>query len=93
MSGLSTIAGYFGEEKAMYFAFVSFYSLYMCYFLMPVGLLVSAAQFYNMAVAGEISAGSVHNIYVPVFAVFISIWATVTVEYWKRKQNQRQQFQ
>ena len=88
MSGLSTIAGYFGEEKAMYFAFVSFYSLYMCFFLMPAGLLVSAAQFYNMAVAGEISASSVHNIYVPVFAVFISIWATVTVEFWKRKQSE-----
>ena len=41
-----------------------------------------------MAVAGEISASSVHNIYVPVFAVFISIWATVTVEFWKRKQSE-----
>ena len=85
MAGLSTLAGYFGEEKAMYFAFVSFYSLYCGVFLVPVGVIVSAIQFYNIATEG-FSKDTVHNIYIPLFSVFISLWATVTVEFWKRKQ-------
>jgi ankyrin repeat protein len=87
MSGLSTIAGYFGEEKAMYFAFVSFYSLYVAYFLVPFGLLISVYQFYFFFKTGSFQ-GDLDGVYIPIFAVVVSVWATAMVEKWKRKQNE-----
>ena len=86
MAGLNTIAGYFGEEKAMYFAFTSFYSLYLCLYLMPLGLTVSVFQFYSVYQAGAVTPESLNHFSVPLFSLLISIWATATVEYWKRKQ-------
>ena len=85
MAGLSTIAGYYGEEKAMYFAFVSFYSLYISLYLVPLGILISAYQFYNIAIHGNFGS-SEDGVYIPIFSVLVSIWATTIVEKWKRKQ-------
>ena len=44
MSGLSRIATYFGEEKAMYFGFVSFYSLYLAYYIVIPGCALCLYQ-------------------------------------------------
>ena len=84
MSGLSIIATYFGEEKAMYFGFVSFYSLYLLCFLVLPGMMLCLYQAYNVSQDG-LQHGAIHNIWVPLFAAYTAIWATICLERWKRK--------
>lgn len=85
MTGLTTLGGYFGEEVAMYFSFISFYTLYLGFFLVLPGGLVAIYQIYSIASDG-LKRDTLTSPYVPMFAIYLAIWCTILVERWKRKQ-------
>eukprot|EP00644_Phytophthora_capsici_P017909 jgi/Phyca11/530368/estExt2_fgenesh1_pm.C_PHYCAscaffold_620027 len=69
---------YFGEKHAFYYAFVTFYTVW----LLPIALIGVACQF--LWLIDDISFVS------PLFAIVVSIWATLVVERWKRKRSEIQ---
>ncbi|TYZ63095.1 hypothetical protein PybrP1_002625 [[Pythium] brassicae (nom. inval.)] len=69
---------YFGEKHAFYFAFVVFYSVWLLLIAVPGAICQLLTS-----VAG-VSFPS------PLFAVVVSIWATLMVERWKRKKSEVQ---
>eukprot|EP00824_Muranothrix_gubernata_P011795 TRINITY_DN2533_c1_g1_i1.p1 TRINITY_DN2533_c1_g1~~TRINITY_DN2533_c1_g1_i1.p1 ORF type:complete len:713 (-),score=171.93 TRINITY_DN2533_c1_g1_i1:46-1872(-) len=73
---LNSVREYFGEKIGLYFAWLGFYTKAL---VLPalVGLL--------LFVAG-ISSGDPDNKAVPVFALFMALWATFFLEFWKRRQ-------
>lgn len=85
MAGLTTLGAYFGEEIAMYFSFLSFYTLFLGYFLVIPGALVAGYQLYNIW-AGGLKSDTLNSPFVPIFAAYLAVWCTILVEKWKRKQ-------
>ncbi|KAK1931660.1 Anoctamin-10 [Phytophthora citrophthora] len=69
---------YFGEKHAFYYAFMTFYTVW----LLPIALIGVACQF--LWLANDVSFVS------PLFAIVVSIWATLMVERWKRKRSEIQ---
>ncbi|KAL3661039.1 hypothetical protein V7S43_014055 [Phytophthora oleae] len=69
---------YFGEKHAFYYAFVTFYTVW----LLPIALIGVTCQF--LWLADDISFVP------PLFAIVVSIWATLMVERWKRKRSEIQ---
>jgi hypothetical protein len=77
---LNKIRNYFGEKIAFYFAFISFFSK-----------IVSIPSIFGLVVF------ILQRIYEPdspliiiinlLFCIYSSIWATIFIEYWKRKEN------
>jgi len=80
MSLLSDIRDYYGEQIAMYFAFISFYCRWLC---MPglVGLVAWANQdpSENGEVTGQRSLLA--------YSFFLCIWAPIFLKFWRRAQN------
>ena len=70
------IRDYFGEETALYFAWLGNYARSLLV-AVPVGLICFAAMF----VQGSNGYGNI------AYAIFLMLWATVLTETWKRKQN------
>lgn len=71
------IKDYYGEKIGLYFLFIGHYTTW----LIPAGL-VGIAAFADVAAKGfDPNAGSI-----PYYCVFMAIWATLFLEYWKRKQ-------
>jgi anoctamin-10/anoctamin-7 len=71
------VKSYFGEKVALYFAFVG----HMNSWLMPpavAGLMV----YINMAADGTYTVES--QMY---FGVFLAVWSTLVLEFWKRKEK------
>ncbi|OWY97903.1 Anoctamin protein, partial [Phytophthora megakarya] len=64
---------YFGEKHAFYYAFVTFYTVW----LLPIALMGVVCQL--LWLADDVSFVP------PLFAIVVSIWATLMVERWKRK--------
>lgn len=75
-SPLNDIREYFGEKVALYFAFLQFYN--KC--LLPAAIIGLIFFIYQL---GE---GRVDVRGIPAFAVFISFWATLFLEGWKRRE-------
>lgn len=69
---------YFGEKHAFYFAFVAFYTVWLLLIAVP------GAICQLLATVAGVSFPS------PLFAVVVSIWATLLVERWKRKKSEVQ---
>jgi len=69
---------YFGEKHAFYYAFVTFYTVW----LVPMALLGATCQM--LWLADDVSFVP------PLFAIVVSIWATLMVERWKRKRSEIQ---
>ncbi|ETK91057.1 hypothetical protein F441_05425 [Phytophthora nicotianae CJ01A1] len=69
---------YFGEKHAFYYAFVTFYTVW----LLPIAVLGMACQM--LWLANNVSFVP------PLFAIVVSIWATLMVECWKRKRSEIQ---
>ncbi|KAG3118037.1 hypothetical protein PI124_g4348 [Phytophthora idaei] len=69
---------YFGEKHAFYYAFVTFYTVW----LLPIALIGMACQM--LWLANNVSFVP------PLFAIVVSIWATLMVERWKRKRSEIQ---
>lgn len=69
---------YFGEKHTFYYAFMLFYTSALLLVAVPGGicqLLWSIGRFYYLS---------------PIFAVLVSLWATLVVEGWKRKKSEIQ---
>lgn len=73
-SPLDEIRAYFGEAVALYFAFLTFYNR----------LLVLPAFIGLIFFLWQMGAGKVDVEAIPVFALFVSVWATIFLELWKR---------
>ncbi|KAL4175560.1 hypothetical protein KRP22_000525 [Phytophthora ramorum] len=69
---------YFGEKHAFYYAFVTFYTVW----LLPMALLGVICQM--LWLADDV------RFVPPLFAIVVSIWATLLVERWKRKRSEIQ---
>lgn len=70
------LANYFGEKHAFYYAFVVFYTVWLLFIAIP-GIL---CQFLR----------TVFHIQwlEPLFAILVSVWATLVIEFWKRKRSE-----
>lgn len=69
---------YFGEKHAFYYAFGAYYSVWLLLIAVPGAICQVLAT-----VAGVYFPS-------PLFAVIVSIWATLVVERWKRKKSEVQ---
>ncbi|EGZ20330.1 hypothetical protein PHYSODRAFT_492835 [Phytophthora sojae] len=69
---------YFGEKHAFYYAFVTFYTVW----LLPMALVGVTCQL--LWLVDDVSFVP------PLFAIVVSIWATLMVERWKRKRSEIQ---
>ncbi|CAD8164622.1 unnamed protein product [Paramecium octaurelia] len=67
---------YFGEQIAYFFAFKSYLTCFMIFAAFP-GLIL---QLYILA------ANDYNSLFLPLYVIYMSIWSTITVEFWKRKQ-------
>ena len=71
-----SIRSYFGEKIALYFAFLGSYTHYL---LGPAAVGVAAA------VDVYFVTGAVDSVTAPAFALFMSVWSTLFLEAWKRR--------
>ena len=83
----TTITYYFGEELGFYFSFLYCYNLFLIFIALP-GMVVGAIQLYSIVDAGDLNAGIFDATNAIYFSVYLSIWATLFVEYWKRKSSE-----
>jgi len=74
---LREIRDYFGEQVALYFAFLSFYTWAL---LIPSGFGVVT---FIVTISTNLTA----NAMLPIFGIIICLWATMFLEYWKRYQS------
>ena len=74
---LDTIAGYFGEEVAFYFAFLSFYTGW----LLPPALLGIVAFGFQI-VDGTLD----HWICIP-YSIFVMVWACFMLVFWRQRSS------
>lgn len=72
------VKDYFGEKIGLYFAWLGLYTTW----LFPAAL-VGALFWINVAVKGN----NPNAVSIPYFAGFMSIWATLFLEYWKRAEK------
>ncbi|OQR85391.1 anoctamin-like protein [Achlya hypogyna] len=93
---ISEIRDYFGERIGFYFAYLGHYTTWLMYSSI-VGFIVFALKMINdpkdvMVVGSDnvtrkSEVPSVMTYAIPIFAVFMCIWATLFMESWKREQN------
>lgn len=69
---------YFGEKHAFYYAFVVFYSVWLLLIAIPGAICQLLSYFADIYFLS------------PLYAVIVSIWATLLVERWKRKKSEIQ---
>lgn len=76
------IKDYFGEKIAMYFLFLGHYSTMVLY------AAIVGVVFYIITLMPEDPGyGGINSPAIPFFCVFMSLWATLFIEFWKRKQK------
>eukprot|EP01119_Soliformovum_irregulare_P016980 TRINITY_DN49_c0_g2_i1.p1 TRINITY_DN49_c0_g2~~TRINITY_DN49_c0_g2_i1.p1 ORF type:complete len:776 (+),score=246.23 TRINITY_DN49_c0_g2_i1:64-2391(+) len=92
---LDRIRDYFGEEVALYFAWLGFYTSWL-WLAAFVGLVCAIPWFRGLAYLGlnasavldpdeeHIAKGIWAN---TAYSIFLALWTTVFLEFWKRKQN------
>eukprot|EP01083_Nonionella_stella_P139081 423497_1 len=73
---LNEVRAYFGEKVTLYFAFLGFYISWL-YVPAVFGLVFTIWRF----VTGKSNAEGAY-----IYGLFIAIWATLFVEFWKRKE-------
>lgn len=73
---LYLIAAYLGEEEALYFAWQSFYTVWLGYLAIP-GIIVSIYQLVTW---------NVDTVLIPLFGFIVSLWITLMNQMWKRKE-------
>jgi hypothetical protein len=76
---LASIKNYFGEKIALYFAFISFYTKYLC-FLAPLGILVFTLQRLKE------EDTYVYQFANAFFALFSALWGANLIIKWNRKE-------
>ena len=73
---LDQMRSYFGERIAFFYAFIRYYIIWLT---IPtfLGVALGITQVYVSSLDSQL---------VPFFCIFLALWATVFLEYWKRKQ-------
>ena len=71
------IKDYFGEKVALYFAWLGHYTTWLC----------SAAFFGIVIQVIAWSEGTTDTTTIPLFGLFMCLWSTFFLEFWKRKQS------
>jgi hypothetical protein len=72
---LDRIAAYFGETVAFYFAWLEFYTQWLVFpAVIGTGLFVAQVWY-----------GTVDITWVPLFSLFMALWSTLFLEFWKRR--------
>ena len=73
---LSAVAAYYGEAVAFYFAFLGFYTAWLC---VPTvfGVVLFVAQLAHTSLDSPL---------VPFFCLLMSLWASVLIEQWRRRE-------
>jgi len=79
---LNLVRNYFGEEIALYFAWLGFYTQWL-WIATIVGIIATIFWLVDKWSAADWAVW-VSSIY----AIFLSFWATFFLEYWKRKNNE-----
>jgi hypothetical protein len=72
------VKDYFGEKIGLYFAWLGLYTTWLC----PAAF-VGAMFWINIAVTDN----NPNAVSIPYFAGFMSMWATLFLEYWKRAEK------
>ena len=70
----------------MYFCFVA----HVCKWYRPLaiaGLLVSIIVAIESAQKGSLDKGMENSFAIPFFCIFVSFWAQLMIEYWKREET------
>ena len=73
---LEHVKSYLGERVAFYYSFLSFITIWLV-----IPAIVGAAVFGHQVYTGNPSVS-----YLPAYGIFVSVWATVFFEFWKRRQ-------
>ncbi len=77
------IRNYFGEMRAFYYAWVSFYTSWLFIPIIP-GLVLMLYRYTTFLHDSEIARDAPY----PFFAIFMCIWGSIAVSRWKRKQSE-----
>jgi hypothetical protein len=80
---LNNIRNYFGEEITLYFAWLGFYTQWLWYATIA-GTVCSffwIVNYFDESIRWTLWA-------VTVYSVFLALWATMFLEYWKRRNNE-----
>ncbi|KAL3900138.1 MAG: hypothetical protein SGCHY_001549 [Lobulomycetales sp.] len=86
---ISAIREYLGEKTTIYFAFAGLYTNWLI-FPAAAGTVVVIYGFIRLGMSQEpVSSKNWHRVYdntlMPVYAIFISLWITAFLEFWKRR--------
>jgi hypothetical protein len=85
MQPLKDVRNYFGEKIALYFAWLGHYTTWLwCPGLLGLYVYCQAIAFANSQVPPV--APSFDSLWSVPYALFIALWSTVYLEYWKRTQ-------
>jgi len=76
---IALIRDYYGEKTALYFAWLQYYTR----FLIPIGILGIA-----ILILTELGGDGVRGISLVAYGAVVSIWATLFLEVWKRKNSE-----
>ena len=81
MQPVDDIREYLGEKTALYFAFIGHYSTWC------LGISIPGIIFFFQLLATAYSFDGKKALGLPGFAIMVSIWATLMLEYWKRQEG------
>ncbi|KAJ3223409.1 hypothetical protein HK099_001182 [Clydaea vesicula] len=86
---LKNVRHYFGEKIAFYFAWITFYTLW-CWLAALAGLIVFWYGVYHSLTTTSTITIDVFNVFdnalTTPYALFMSLWALIFLEFWKRQE-------
>ncbi len=85
---IDDVKEYFGEKVAMYFEFTGHYTTW----LLPLaiaGIVVCVDLAVETATTGSLDSALLSGYTIPFYCIFVSFWAQLMIEFWKRKQTTR----
>jgi hypothetical protein len=88
MQPLNFIANYYGEKMGFYFAWLSFYTSWLIIPAIP-GIILFIYQMSTLL--DQFNNGqslSIDSPYNCLYSLVMSVWSTVLMEIWKRRQNE-----
>lgn len=77
---LDEIREYFGDKIGLYFTFLGFYTRWL---VLPAGLGIVAGVI-------QLIDGTRDSWVVPAYGLFMAVWSTLFLEYWKREEARKQ---
>lgn len=83
---LKQIKEYVGEKIGLYFAFTGHYTTWLVS-LCSASIAVIFYFFVLLLTEGTLINALSKGFMVPLFCVFVAVWAQLMLEYWKREQN------